>query len=715
MSKLVYSFDREWIKEKRTEYGNIIRKIEKYVKDKQEGTLIKSDSNSIVLEVEEGKIVTYTLDLYQYVKENFGEEFPWKRVNVDGDITDGDRIKLQEELKIGIHQEEQADNEGRKSNAADLETLEKTIEAISTAEEIKEIPHKPMQDSTQPLENTISKLCENVPMKYSKELQNYLQELGRVIPMLKKMNAIEHCWSRNLLVAIDDGFGFTSFVRALHRVYQACDLIEGNSIDDEQAVREYVITKYSGDNKYSDWVELVKTAREYSRMNAKQSRKVVLAVDIRQWQSEMASAEVREYLRKIQEVNKNFICVFRVSFMEAQVMQDIVGLINDVMGIKLLVVPPVGIADMVDYMKDHLYQMNCIVSAECDEYLEKWIIKEKSDGTFYGYKTLDKMISELIYLKAIKNSESNITDRNIEIENIKEFLYDNMDMTDPYELLGNLIGMSEVKSKIKEIITQIHTQKDLVAQGRNIGRPSIHMMFNGNPGTGKTTVARILAQIMKKEGVLSKGLLFEVRARELCGRYIGETAPKTSTYCRDALGSILFIDEAYTLYRSDSDRDYGKEVIDTLISEMENHKSDFCVIMAGYKDEMQKLLNVNPGLESRIPYIIEFPNYSREEMVQIFFKMMEGKFEYDEDLEETVKEFFDGISDEVMNQKSFSNARLVRNLFERAWGKAAYRRSLNNEESLTIQKEDVYSATNETEFKKLLEEKGKRTKIGFSV
>jgi len=238
------------------------------------------------------------------------------------------------------------------------------------------------------------------------------------------------------------------------------------------------------------------------------------------------------------------------------------------------------------------------------------------------------------------------------------------------------------------------------------------MMFTGNPGTGKTTVARILAQLMKEEGVLRKGYFYEITGRSLCGRYVGETAPKTSTYCRDAYGSVLFIDEAYSLNQGEG-RDYGKEAVQTLIAEMENHRDDFCVIMAGYKDEMMQLLEVNPGLESRIPYVIDFPNYGREELEQIFFSMVNGNLAYEEGLKETVHNFFQSIPDEIMEDKTFSNARLVRNLFERAWGKAAYRRNLSGQQEFVILREDLISATEEDEFKKLLEKDRGRKHIGF--
>ena len=264
---------------------------------------------------------------------------------------------------------------------------------------------------------------------------------------------------------------------------------------------------------------------------------------------------------------------------------------------------------------------------------------------------------------------------------------------------------------------QIKTQQKLAKKGKKVARPAIHMVFTGNPGTGKTTVARILARMMKQAGILRKGHLVEVKGRDLCGQYIGETAPKTSAICRDAYGSVLFIDEAYSLFRDDfsSARDYGREALDTLVAEMENHRDDFCVIMAGYKDEMDAMLLGNAGLKSRIPYEIEFPNFTRDDLEKIFFTMLDGVFDYEDGLKNAVHEFFAGIPEETFSSKEFSNARLVRNLYERTWGKAAYRQSLDGSDDLRILKSDLAGAMSDSEFKKLMKKNDERRPIGFGA
>ena len=169
----------------------------------------------------------------------------------------------------------------------------------------------------------------------------------------------------------------------------------------------------------------------------------------------------------------------------------------------------------------------------------------------------------------------------------------------------------------------------------------MHMKFLGAPGTGKTTVARILGKALKEEGLLEKGNFFEYRGRDLCGQYIGQTATITKDICRKAYGSVLFIDEAYSLYKGkDNERDYGKEAVVTLMTEMENHPNDLLLIFAGYDDEMDMLMEANPGLSSRLPFTIRFDNYSSEELYHIFETMATKDFECEKALLDEAKKYF---------------------------------------------------------------------------
>lgn len=728
MSKLIFTLDRDWIEEKKKEYGNPVRKMERAVRAYEGAKLEKSDYDSLTVEIAEEYRKALAIELAAFVAKAFAEDTPWSILHVSGDVKDvefpsGDTtidaeieaaeertasiLKKQEEMPIatpipGAPSAEEQLAEIVQERAAREESVKKERE-----------DGEPEQSATvdEKAKRAIQDICDSVPVKYSSELAEYIKELGQVIPMLGLMRAKECLWSQNLLISIDKGCGFSSFMNAISKLYYAYGLVEKE--DGAYTVKEIIIENNSGqENKYADWKSALNRAQEFASQNARKSQKIILAMDISQWQTELTSTAVLEYLRQINEVSTNFTCVFRIPYMEHQVVKRIEEALGDVMAVRTLQVAPMSIESMVDYMKSRLDALGCTTDEGCDDGLERWIIKEKSDDSFFGYKSLDKMVKQLVYHKALTNSAIGMVKRHIEPEDVKGMLEEEDILANPRELLNRLIGMAEVKRRIEEIVVQIKTQKEMAAQGISLERPCIHMMFTGNPGTGKTTVARILAQLMKEEGVLRKGYFYEITGRSLCGRYVGETAPKTSTYCRDAYGSVLFIDEAYSLNQGEG-RDYGKEAVQTLIAEMENHRDDFCVIMAGYKDEMMQLLEVNPGLESRIPYVIEFPNYEREELEQIFFSMVNGNLAYEEGLKETVHNFFRSIPDEIMEDKTFSNARLVRNLFERAWGKAAYRRNLSGQQEFVILREDLISASEEDEFKKLLEKDKARKHIGF--
>nr|WP_051205710.1 AAA family ATPase [Butyrivibrio sp. FC2001] len=233
--------------------------------------------------------------------------------------------------------------------------------------------------------------------------------------------------------------------------------------------------------------------------------------------------------------------------------------------------------------------------------------------------------------------------------------------TDPMEDLNALIGLTSIKHDVKELTDFAKVQKLRKDEGMKSVPVSLHLVFTGNPGTGKTTVARIISRIYKQIGVLSKGQLVEVDRSGLVAGYVGQTALKTQDKINQALGGVLFIDEAYAL--SQENDAFGQEAIDTILKAMEDHRDDLVVIVAGYTDPMEKFINSNPGLKSRFNKYIEFPDYSVDELEEIFnMNLKKYEYELDEDAKKHVRELIS--QRKLARLENFANAREVRNLFE---------------------------------------------------
>lgn len=233
--------------------------------------------------------------------------------------------------------------------------------------------------------------------------------------------------------------------------------------------------------------------------------------------------------------------------------------------------------------------------------------------------------------------------------------------------LAQIVGLERVKESIRDIYYTIQTNRERKERGLLATGQSLHMVFLGNPGTGKTTVARMVGQMFRRMGLLSKGHFVEAEAKDLIGEYVGHTAPKTAQKIQEALGGVLFIDEAYSLIdvRNPNQRNtFGPEAIAVLIKAMEDHRDNLCVIFAGYKEEMEAFLNINPGMKSRIPFVLEFEDYSPDELLEIF-KLESHRRQYliAPDGEAYLWDLFDRNAGRM---RELGNGRFARNVLEAA-------------------------------------------------
>ena len=245
-----------------------------------------------------------------------------------------------------------------------------------------------------------------------------------------------------------------------------------------------------------------------------------------------------------------------------------------------------------------------------------------------------------------------------------EEVYQRSNIADVMDSLDrDLVGLVPVKTRIREVAALLLVESARRSMGLQAEPPSLHMCFTGNPGTGKTTVAQRMAEILNRLGYIRRNHVVTVSRDDLVGQYIGHTAPKTKEVLKKAMGGVLFIDEAYYLYRPENERDYGQEAIEILLQVMEDRRDDLVVILAGYKDRMDIFFRSNPGMASRIAHHVDFPDYSEHELFDIA-EIMLGHMHYmlSEDAQQVLREYIV----RRMSQPRFSNARSIRNALDRS-------------------------------------------------
>ena len=530
--------------------------------------------------------------------------------------------------------------------------------------------------------------------------KDLVDEIIKIAPQITQNKTFDVFTHQSYIFAINDGNGLTTYLNLLHELLGSLGILGQGTIG---KVMEEKLDPPKGesDDPFNDALQALRFSKK-GVFN-------LVCIDISEWMTQLNSKPFQNFLMNVERSMQNTVVVFRIPFVEMDMMNRVGQSLGNLMFVRCIPFPPLSTKDWHGFAKKELERYDFRLAKAAWEVFDRKLMEEKSDGRFYGVHTIQKVVREMLYLKQLANAQSETSTRLISARDLRGLCNQFKENSDSgTEQLSRLVGGKKIIEQVEEIISQI----ELARKDSKLGSPCLHMRFVGNPGTGKTTVARIIGKILKERGVLRIGSFFEHGGRDFCGRYIGETAPKVTGICRDAYGSVLFIDEAYSLYRgADNDRDFGREALDTLIAEMENHRSDLVVIMAGYPDEMDTLMKGNPGLSSRMPYLIEFPNFTKDEMITIFKSMLTDTFKYEDELIVAMEQFFRALPQDFIESKTFSNGRFVRNLFERTWGKAAMRCQIDGLKDVVLTADDFTRAASEKEFRSLQD---KRKSIGFT-
>lgn len=569
------------------------------------------------------------------------------------------------------------------------EATEAPEESCARADETAEAPAREE-------ESAISKIDALVGAADYKKL---CHEIVKRAEIIRKNRTQKAFFSEAYLFFAASGCGYTTALELLSELLTEVKLFEA-----PKKVEEFEMPspeESDAKDKLHRLAESAKYAMDAHR---------ILSFDITQWQGKMMSSAFKRFLMTLAQANEKSVIVFRCKAAQPEARRDIQHDLDDIITTRTVEIPPFTPEEQREIAAQYLNQYGFTVDEASWELFEERLALEQADGFFYGLHTIQKVVNEMIRCTELYSAEHQQNEKLIVSEALRGFVPQReAEALSGMEMLDSLVGMEEIKKQLNRILRQVilSTKSDMQH------RPCIHMRFVGNPGTGKTTVARILGKLLNENGILRIGKFFEHKGRDLCGSYVGHTAPKTTEICRQAYGSVLFIDEAYSLYRDGySGNDYGREAIDTLIAEMENHSDDLLVILAGYPDDMDALMSANAGLASRVPYTIRFPNYSREQLHQIFLNMCRAQFRVTEELEAASKRYFDDLPDALLQAKSFGNARFVRNLFERVWSNAADCCQVSDISQIELTVDDLNAATRELtgEQPKVRETR----KIGFS-
>lgn len=603
---------------------------------------------------------------------------------------DPDEEEEQDEPQVGFADSDVVPEGAKQAAEGTGQAEEKMPEGTSAENENEEEIEFPWEDL--PVMEAVGK------MKGAEEFQALCAELMAVAPGLVQNDLTEVLQTRAWLFSIDAGCGISTAVALFTRVIVEQKLAEVERMPIELVIPQDLNPEIGGN--------ITKLLDQVGNR--------VVCLDITYWMNRARDPQFVDLLLKLYELRDHLLFVFRIPYMEQSFISEIGDALGDVFSIRTVVFSPLLTGHMAELAEERLAAAGLEADADARHLFEVRVGEEKSDGRFYGIRTVERLVDEMIYDKIRSGSEENVITR-ADLAGFVRYDDTNPSVTAEQEL-ESLAGMEPVIRQLKEIAGRIRQNQEAAAAGKEPLKP-MNMRFIGNPGTGKTTVGRILGRFLREKGILSRGYFFEHIGSDFIGSYPGSTSTQTMQICFDAEGSILYIDELGDLTETDPEEDGNavREALDTLASTLMSEKGKSVVILAGTEKEIGALIKADPVFAEETPYTVTFPDFSGEELAEIFLRMVrKNGLSAGKGLDSQVRSYFGELPEKIRGAADFSNARYVKNLFEKTVSKTIARSRIDHTDRRKILASDFDLACGENK-RELNRKQAEHRKIGFQV